>query len=540
MNLATIVKDELSLMDKSKLLEQVKKRYQAACVDADKWSSLLEACYHYAVPFRNRFYQPKGYEGDSKNTRLFDTTAVEAVTSFVSKMQETMTPVGVQWGFLELDEDWLGDDVDESDREDAQKALDKYMRILFNYIGESNFDVSVNESYYDLAVGTAALVCNQGDDKDPLLFTSIPIDKLKIVEAFDGRIKSWYRSWDEVKISEIQTRFSKAKITDEMFQMMTDNIDSTVRVLCEGVTYFPKATKPYYYTVWADDRMLYDEWLESNPAVIWRFQKTNNETWGRGVVMSALPSIITLNEIARIEIAAANLNTFKPMMAFSDGVFNPHTFRMQPFAIIPVAPVGSQGQFPLQPLPDTSNPQFSQIMIQDLRNQIRVLMYASAEETPSIQPQTAAEVGVKQQELASRIGPLFSRLQSEFLWPIIERVAHILDKMGKLPKPRFEDKVIKFKYKSPLALAKGQQDVSRVIQFAQLMQGLVGEQQVTMFINMKQAPWLIAESMQIDPRYLNTPEQVEQAMQAVTEQMQEGNMTADGQLNQEQMQTQGA
>ena len=104
--------------------------------------------------------------------------------------------------------------------------------------------------------------------------------------------------------------------------------------------------------------IIYEE-FESNPGIVWRFQKVNNEVFGRGPVMDALPSIISLNELARIELAAANLNTFKPYMGFSDAVFNPHTFKLEPFTVIPIAPIGSGGSPPLIPLPDSSNPQFS-------------------------------------------------------------------------------------------------------------------------------------------------------------------------------------
>jgi len=492
------------------------KRYKAAKGIADLWISILEACFHYAVPFRNRFYRPSGqFQGEITNSRLYDTTAVEATKTFVSKLQDTMTPPQVQWGFLEVDEDVakkIG--YTDEDIQEAQMLLHDYMRRLFNYIQASNFDVVINECYFDLAVGTSSLVINQGTDKKPFLFTSIPIDKLAIEEAANGKIESWYRTWDGMKIAELNTRWKTLVPSASMIQDVMADPDAKVRILYEGVSYFPNEPKPYLYAVWTSEQPLLLQWLESNPGIVWRFQKTNNETWGRGPVMDALPSIISLNEMARLELAAANLNVFKPFMGFSDSVFNPHTFKLEPFTIIPIAPIGVGGSPPLVPLPGSSDVQFAQLTITDLRMQIKALLFAEQpSDSLSVQPQTAYELALRQQTLAQKIGPLFSRLQQEFLEPVINRCGYILHSMGVLPRPVLNDAIIMFRYKSPLALAKGQQDVARITQFVQLMQGMMGADVTQIYLNPATTPYLLADALQIDPRYLNHPDKVAETMQ---------------------------
>ncbi len=498
------------------MLETLRKRYNAAKYVADLWIPIMQASFFYAVPFRNRYYLPgKEFQGTAQNTRVYDTTAVEGVKTFVSKLHDTMTPPQVQWGFYEVD-DAMVDDPDEKVQvlQEAQLILNKYMRQLFNYIHQSNFDVVINECYYDLAIGTSALVINQYRDDDPFLCTSIPMDKLAIEEAVNGKIESWFRTWQNLKIAELNTRWPKVQLTDDLVSDLLGNPDAVVRMTYEGVAYFANMPKPYLYAVWVDTGIIFCEWLDSSPGIVWRFQKTNNETWGRGPVMEALPSIISLNEMARMELAAANLNVFKPYMGFSDAVFNPHTFRLEPFTIIPIAPIGSGGQVPLIPLPGSSDVNFAQLTIADLRMQIKSLLYAEQpQDAVGIQPQTAYELSLKQQNLAQKIGPLFSRLQQEFLEPVIERFAHILHTMGKLPRPKLGDVPILFKYKSPLALVKGQQDVARFIQYVQTMQGIMGPDATQVYINPKTTPYLLAEMLQIDARFLNDVDQVAQVMQ---------------------------
>jgi hypothetical protein len=503
---------DMDFLNPDKLWQTFRKRYQKAKGVSDLWASIMEACYYYAIPYRNRFYRPKEQQGEFKGQRIYDTTAVEAVNIFVSKLHNAMTPPQVQWGFLQLNEDYEFEE--DADREQVQMELDNYMRKLFDYIHQSNFDVVINECYYDQGVGTSCLVVNQYTDEQPLLFTSIPLDKLSIEEAFNGRVESWYRDWEAVKINEIKVRWPGARLTDAMCMMLMDNPDAVVDCLYEGVMYMPHLQEPYVYMVGTADEPILLQTFVSNPGIVWRFQKVNNEVFGRGPIMNALPSIISLNEMARIELAAANLNVFRPYMGFSDAVFNPHTFRLEPFTIIPIAPIGaSGGQPPLIPLGDSSNPQFAQLTIQDLRNQIRSLLYNDVRQTETIQPQSVTEVLIEQQRLAERIGPLFSRLQQEFLWPVIRRCSYILDKMGLLPIPKLKGEKLRFTYKSPLALSKAEQDISRFTRYYQLIQGMFGPDTAQLYVNLNEAPFLIAELMQIDSRFLSTPQVVQQAAQ---------------------------
>lgn len=518
--------DYIPVPRNTKLLDQFQKRYKSAQEVAYLWAALHNACYFYAIPNRDKFWRPKEQQGEMRGARVYDTTAIEATKTFVSKLHTAMTPPQTQWGYMAIDEQWAANHPDEA--KEAQQMIDDYMRRLFNYIHDSNFDVVINECYFDLAVGTSCLVINSYTDDTPLLFTSIPMDKLAVEEAMTGKLESWYRYWEDVKIHEIQVRWKKATIPDQLRQDVKQDSSATVRMIWEGVMYVPNEQKPYHYVVATDSDILYEEYFDINPGIVWRFQKTNNDIFGRGPIMDALPSIISLNELARIELAAANLNTFKPYMGFSDAVFNPHTFVMQPMTIIPIAPIGFQGQVPLIPLPDSSSPQFSQLTINDLRMQIRALLFADSPipqgPQDSKQPASATELMINQQMLASRIGPLFSRLQQEFLFPLLQRCGYILDKMGLLPLPKVKGVKVSLQYRSPLALAKGQEQIARFTQYVQILQGISGPEMSQIFINSAEYPWMLADLMQLDPRFLNSIEKVTQTTQDLQNQMQQQQM----------------
>jgi hypothetical protein len=90
--------------------------------------------------------------------------------------------------------------------------------------------------------------------------------------------------------------------------------------------------------------------------------------------------------------------------------------------------------------------------------------------------------------------------------------------MGKLPLPKLDGIPIKFRYVSPLALVRGQSDNARLIQAVQTMQGLYGPDATQLYLNTTTGPYMIAENLQVDPRFFNTPEQVKAVLQQVQDQ----------------------
>src|SRR5215469_5831073 len=113
---------QMTLGTPNSLLEILRKRYNAAKYVADLWIPIMQASFFYAVPFRNRYYLPgKEFQGTAQNVRVYDTTAVEAVKTFVSKLHDTMTPPQTQWGYLEVDVSMVADPkADKQKLENAQ------------------------------------------------------------------------------------------------------------------------------------------------------------------------------------------------------------------------------------------------------------------------------------------------------------------------------------------------------------------------------------------------------------------------------------
>jgi hypothetical protein len=91
--------------------------------------------------------------------------------------------------------------------------------------------------------------------------------------------------------------------------------------------------------------------------------------------------------------------------------------------------------------------------------------------------------------------------------------------MGLLPRPKIKGAKVSFQYRSPLALAKGQEQIARFTQYVQILQGISGPQMSQIYINSGEYPWLLADLMQLDPRFLNSVEQVKKTSQNMQDQL---------------------
>lgn len=483
-------------------------RYKKARSIADLWMSILEAAQHYTCSSRNLFYWTSQSQGAQKNARVYDTTAVAAVRKFVSKVQSAITPAQMTWALLKAGPVFrAAANEDSSIQEEINEQLQIRTDIIFDYIKHSSFDLAINECYYDLAIGTAALLCNEGPDNDPLRFSSVPLARLAIEESVSGLIDSNYRWWDEIKIIEILQMWPKAKLTLNMRSLYENDPNAIVKNLFEGcIDTFGHTKSKFCYFVMCDSEIILEEDVDSSPWIVFRWSKINNEVYGRGPVLDALPSILTLNEMVRLELTTANFNASKPFMGMSDGVFQPWTFKLQPNTIIPVAP-NQNGQFPLMPIPDNSPPVFVQLTVQDLRNQINVLLYADPLGPLEAPTKTATEMALRQRNLAEEIGPVYTRLQKEFLSRLMERIIYVLQKKGLLEKIVIKGREIIYQYQSPLSMDQGKLDVERVGEWYSFMVGVYGET-APMFLAPTRLPFWAADKMGVDPTLLGKEEEV--------------------------------
>ncbi len=494
------------------------KRFEAAKVHREHWVSHWRECYEQALPQRETMslHQP----GAKKNTTIYDSTALVATQRFASRLQSTLVPPFKQWAKLEA-----GSTIPKDQAGEINKQLEEMSGIMFSYLNQSNLATEANEAFLDLAVGTGALLLEEGTDGNLLKFTAVPLAELIVEEGPHGTVETVFRE-HSIPARNIERTWRGGKVSDQVKRQIEEKPDSPVEII-EGTVFDPdKQMYEFVVIEAATKHVVWEDYFDVSPWIVFRWSKVAGERYGRGPVMSALPDIKTLNLVAKYILKNAEKSIAGVYVGVDDGVLNPWTVKIAPGVVIPVAAEGS-----LSPLPSAGDFNVSQFVMEDLKESIRKALFYDQLGPVAGPTKSATEVAIRQQELMSDIGSSFGRLQTEFITKLVRRAIDILKRNGVVPDVQVDGKTIEVRVISPLARAQDMEDISNLGQFIQ-MASLAGPEATALGIDLEAIPEWIGKKMGVDLELLRTPaqrqemkEQIAQAQMA-TQAVQEGGLQA--------------
>jgi hypothetical protein len=316
----------------SERITRLKRRYDDAKKRGMTWVNHFEDIYDYFMPNRNIARQSA--VGEKHNIHLYDSTGILAVRSFVAALHTGLTPPGLQW--LELEP---GSEIDESEPgyEQLKKGLKETTDLIFKFVETSNFKLAINEAYYDLAVGTGALVINEGTTDNPLIFSAVPLLRIYPEEGISGDIETVWRDFRKFPVRLITRTWATAKLSQGLSTMLETDPNAEVDLI-EGTVFEPKK-KVWEYIVLEQrtNSIIVDQKLKSDPWIVFRAFKRADEVYGRGPADQALPTMASLNQVMADELKAGTLRSNPIFMGAGDGIFNPHTINLEPWSIIPIS-----------------------------------------------------------------------------------------------------------------------------------------------------------------------------------------------------------
>jgi len=496
-------------------LKEVIGREAKAQARKDEWRTIYEDCYEFALPQRNLYngYYEGKTPGKGKMQRVFDSTAQNSTKRFANRLQAGLFPTNRQWCRLEP-----GSAVPAETKPQAQQVLDRYVDIMFDTLRQTNFDLAMGEFLLDLSVGTGVMMITQGDEAQPIRFTAVPQYLVAIEEGAYGVVDNVYRKL-RIKAEAIQREYPDVNISVEL-QDVIDNRPDEELDLFDAVIRHQETGRYHYHVVWERKKqeLVYRE-MQSSPFVVARYSKTAGEIYGRGPLVDAIADIKTLNKTLELVLKNASLAIAGVYTAADDGVLNPQNIKIQPGAVISVARNGGPQGASLAPLPKAGDFNTSQIIIQDLRVNIKKILMDDTLPPDTMSARSATEIAERTRELATNLGSAFGRLMQEIMVPMVSRILKVLDQQGLIDMPLKVNGVeVKVAPVSPLAQAPKMEEVNQLLEFMQIANAM-GPQGQTV-INVQQSLAFIAERMGIDQRVLNTPE--EQAM--IMQQMQQAMM----------------
>ena len=226
----------------------------------------------------------------------------------------------------------------------------------------------------------------------------------------------------------------------------------------------------------------------------------------------ALPAIKTANLVIELILENAQMAISGMYQVEDDGVINVDNIQLIPGTIIPKAQ-GSTGLTPVRP---AGNFQVSDLVLRDMRTNIKKALYNDMLGNPNEKtPMSATEVAERMADLSRQIGAAFGRLQAELVTPVLQRVIYILKKQGRITIPVVNGREIKIRSSSPLAQAQQQQDVATLDRFLGLIQARVGPQLLNILIKQDEAAKFIAKKLGIPEELIRSPEEMAEASQQI-------------------------
>lgn len=487
-------------------------RFQRAKRIKDQWLSKFEECYEYALPQRESFYAQA--PAQTRTDKIFDETAVVGVQEFASRLQAGLVPNFARWAELVS-----GSEVPAEERADVDRALEEVTNYVFEIIQNSNFSQETHESLLDLAVSTGCLQITEGDALNPVLFTAVPLNQLYLDVGPDDRIDHIFRE-RPLRYSTIKTAYPKAILPTEVARQLSlgkdDHItlvDCTYRIYGSldeehrRVVFDPKTKDIYFKESYKG--------AGSCPYVPFRWSKVAGETYGRGPLMNAMPAIKTCNLTMQLILENAQMAISGIYTIEDDGVVNPDTIQLLPGTLIPVAP-GSNG---LKSVGSAGNFDVAQLVLSDMRMNIRKALYNDMLGNPDKTPMSATEVSQRMADLSRQIGSAFGRLQAELVTPVLRRVVYILKKQGRIKLPTVNGREVKVRATSPLAQAQAQQDIVAFDRFVELVQARFGPQIVNLLVKSEDAAKYLADKFSVPERLLRSDQERAQLVSRLTQTM---------------------
>ncbi len=413
------------------------KQHEAMKNDRSTWETHWREIADYVFPRGNDFQETRS-QGDKRNQKVFDSTAVLACNRFAAAMESLLTPRAQKWHSLKATNRDLNMNFS------VQKWFDEARDILFEkrYSPKANFASQIYECWMSLgSFGTAALFVDEDEENMGIRYKAVHLNDIYVKENFAGFIDVLHREFTLT-----------ARQATQNFNKMSDNLPEKIKKCAkdrpdEKFKFIhcvkPRADAIYgdltfrgmkyasYYVCVSEKCMVREGGFRTFPYAIFRYNVAPNEVYGRSPAMDVLPDIKTLNEMEKTTLRAAHKSVDPPLLLHDDGILS--NFNARPGALN-FGGVDKNGRQMVTPMQTGAN--FP--LVEDQKNKKRetinqaflVTLFQILVDSPRM---TATEAQIRNQEKGALLSPTMGRQQSEGLGPMIERELEILFNLNVLP-----------------------------------------------------------------------------------------------------------
>jgi hypothetical protein len=401
--------------------------------------------------------------GADRTDEVMDGTAIQARRSLATTLQGMLLPTGQRWFAMKPVDDDLEDD------EPAGTWLEHVEREMWTaiYNPKAHFIEASGEAIDDLVTfGTGVLYVTTNQAANRLLFRCFHLKDCWIAENEEGDI-------DTLFLKRVMTARQVAqKWGAEANQVVKDALKSNnPETTCEYVVailprmnHDPRRSDnlamPFAHKIIdvKEEKVVEESGFQEFPFAVPRWETVPGEVYGRSPAMHALPDIMTLNEMRRTTLGAAQKAVDPPIFAPSESVIGEGQFF--PGGFNSYDPTGFEGlggaRNAIFPFMSGSQIGLGLEMENQVRDQIWNAFMRSQLQLPVDGPQmTATEILERRAQFMRMAGPTFARQENDINGAVANRVFHIMmrAKAFKDPPDSLNGRRVEFEFRSAVQQA---------------------------------------------------------------------------------------
>lgn len=467
-------------------------------------------CFDHSFPIRGSGIHTKSpldaQQAQDRRSRLLHSVATDAGRTLAAAIVSGAVPSSSVWALLTV-----------SGSDEAGKSwLDEKGKQLHEEVHASTFDAAAYECSLDMVgAGWFGLYADVDREMGGLLFEQWPLSQIYAATTkAGGLIDTVFRLY-ELTAEQCITEFGVENVSGDTIKKGESDKDAMIE-MCHAI--YPRST----YVVNArlaknlpvaschfevgTKKEVRESGYHEMPVIVPRWSVIPASVYAVGPMFDALPDARELNELMRMDKMNAELAISGMWIAKDDGVLNPRAVKVGPRKVIVANDVDS-----MKPLSAGGDWQLADARIAQMGGAIRKILMADQLQPQDGPQMTAAEVYVRVGMIRQLLGPIYGRLQAEWLAPLVERCFGLMYRagvFGQAPES-LGGQNLKVKYNNPLARAQKMEDVGAIERLnAQLLALSEIKPEAWDNIDLDAQTRTMAESLGVPRSTLRTPENV--------------------------------
>lgn len=446
-----------NVVDLARRLERLK-------TDRQPHEQVWSECFDYSFPLRGSGLAGgatmSAQQGMDRLSKRLHSHASDAGRTLASALVSGATPSAAVWALLQIVgvEEGVGD-----------VWLEEAAHELHEEIHGANYDAAAYECALDMvAAGWFVLYVDEDRTNGGLSFEQWPIASCWVAASKAGGLVDTIYRHCTLSAEQLIVEYGIENVSADVVKAFAKNPDEQIEIVRAIYPRWPhdknaKLSKnlPFASVHWEvkTKHKLRESGYHEFPCIVPRWAVVPGTAYAVGPMFDALPEARELNDFLRMDRMNSELAVAGMWIAQDDGVLNPRTVKVGPRKIIVANSVESMKQ-----LSAGGDWQLADTRIAQYIATIRKILMADQLQPQDGPAMTATEVHVRVNMLRQLLGPIYGRLQAEWLAPLIERVFGLLYRAGVLGEAPAElgGKGFRVRYNNPLSRAQRMDDVGAI------------------------------------------------------------------------------